>query len=174
MGLLDSVSGALDHAAGSTDEAWSRQFDDVEGGGFADELGAIADPTRSASPDTERDFNIFTRGGAGGMEQLREQQGLDTSMYEGPLHGGISDTLDRMAGRTPPDERESNDPLETPEGDGQTFSGADPTDPSDTNLYPEWLSLITDNLGLVAAGVIGLYVLTALGPVLEIVANLSD
>lgn len=32
----DAVAGVADHAAGSTDEAVGRQFDDEQGGGFAD------------------------------------------------------------------------------------------------------------------------------------------
>jgi hypothetical protein len=36
MGLYDSIAGAADHAAGSIDESIGRQFDDTEGGGFAD------------------------------------------------------------------------------------------------------------------------------------------
>jgi hypothetical protein len=40
MGVLgdtyDTIAGAADHAAGSTDEAFARQFDDDEGGGYSD------------------------------------------------------------------------------------------------------------------------------------------
>ena len=34
MGIVETVTGALDHGAGSTDEAIGRQFDEEEGGGF--------------------------------------------------------------------------------------------------------------------------------------------
>ena len=36
MGAWDDLVDAADHAAGSTDEAVARQFDDQQGGGFAD------------------------------------------------------------------------------------------------------------------------------------------
>lgn len=36
MGFLDDAAGGLDHLAGSTDEAFARQFDDEEGGGIVD------------------------------------------------------------------------------------------------------------------------------------------
>jgi len=36
MGIYDQVAGALDNAAGSTDEAVARTFDDQPGGGVVD------------------------------------------------------------------------------------------------------------------------------------------
>lgn len=36
MGIWNTIAGAADHAAGSTDEAFGRQFDNQEGGGIAD------------------------------------------------------------------------------------------------------------------------------------------
>lgn len=40
----DAVAGTADHLAGSTDEAVGRQFDDTEGGGFADADTYTDDP----------------------------------------------------------------------------------------------------------------------------------
>lgn len=37
---VDTVTGIADHAAGSVDESVGRQFDDQEGGGFADEAAS--------------------------------------------------------------------------------------------------------------------------------------
>lgn len=55
-----------DWAAGSVDESIGRQFDDTQGGGFADEWGAVLDPTRQASEQTEQDLRtIGTSAGAG-------------------------------------------------------------------------------------------------------------
>lgn len=56
MGVVGAVTGALDHAAGSVDESIARQFDDEPGGGFADEAGAVLDPTQRASDNTEEDL----------------------------------------------------------------------------------------------------------------------
>lgn len=48
--------GIADYLAGSVDESVARQFDDKPGGGFADEVKRVVDPTQSASPETERDI----------------------------------------------------------------------------------------------------------------------
>lgn len=53
------VEGALDHVAGSTDEAVGRQFDSTVGGGGVDEIAAVLDPTRRASEQTEQDLGTY-------------------------------------------------------------------------------------------------------------------
>lgn len=106
MGIYDTVAGAFDYAAGSTDEAVARQFDDVEGGGVSDETFAVLDPTRAASAQTEQDLRHPALAGPSPLTLL-------------------SDAMDRSAGVTPPQDRE-DDPLRTPSGDGQWFSGDDP------------------------------------------------
>jgi len=44
MGVWNTIAGTADHLAGSTDEAFARQFDDTAGGGFSagfgEELGS--------------------------------------------------------------------------------------------------------------------------------------
>lgn len=108
MGLWSGVTGALDDAAGSTDEAVGRQFDDEQGGGFIDEGGALLDPTRGASGQTERDFRGLLD--AGGLTQhagaLRLLDGADV------LGGTVPGSFDRV-----PDD-------ETPSGDGALWSGS--------------------------------------------------
>lgn len=59
MGIVDSVTGALDHAAGSTDEAVARTFDDEPGGGVVDGYqeyaGSIWGPPTDAAGDAAGD-----------------------------------------------------------------------------------------------------------------------
>jgi hypothetical protein len=49
-GVVESVTGALDHAAGSVDESIGRQFDDEPGGGFADIGPVVTEDTGVFSP----------------------------------------------------------------------------------------------------------------------------
>lgn len=49
-GLVDSITGALDHASGSVDEAIGRQFDSQSGGGIADTGPVVTGSTGVFSP----------------------------------------------------------------------------------------------------------------------------
>lgn len=100
-----------DHLAGSLDESIARQFDDTEGGGFADETTAVLDPTQAASPQTERDLRVV-------------------SWFVSPTAGRgslfVSDELDRRAPDHEPPTVGDNSPYRTPDDDGQWFSGLTP------------------------------------------------
>lgn len=88
-----------DTAAQSAREAWAsigRQFDDEEGGGFADELGAVYDPYRQASEETEEDVRTLADLGAFG--------GIYPSLLS------LSDALDRQSGiEVPGDDTDDDD-----------------------------------------------------------------
>jgi hypothetical protein len=68
--LWGTFTGALDHAAGSTDESVARQFDDESGGGIGDLVGMAFSP--------------------GKQEKLANELGADPDLDEGPdPQGGI-------------------------------------------------------------------------------------
>lgn len=110
--------GVLDHMLGSVDESVARQFDDTPGGGFADETVAFVDPTRQASPETEQDVRAFLR-------QTSPYGVSPTQTAENFVL--LSDVAD-VRGDNPPPQFGTSDPLKTPEGDGEVFSGAGPVE----------------------------------------------
>jgi hypothetical protein len=151
VGVWSGITGALDHAAGSTDEAIGRQFDDTEGGGFADEFGAVVDPTQGASGQTERDVRtVASVLSTGGVQSGQTYLGVSDAVNFADVMGGTTPSIvDRV-----PDET-------TPEGDGNLFSG----DPAAT-LTNTWDAVTPDLPGWVpiAAVVVGvLLAVTALG-----------
>lgn len=75
MGLYDDVAGALDHAAGSTDEAVGRQFDDEPGGGFV-EPGPLE--------ESDNFVEMQYRGGTGTLDYL-------TAVWNDPRYSPNSD-----------------------------------------------------------------------------------
>ncbi|WP_049907493.1 hypothetical protein [Haloferax elongans] len=77
MNVIDTVTGGLDHLAGSVDESIARQFDDEPGGGFAD-MGRTGETN---DPETDTYHNRYLRG-----EFVRTV--YDTMMdYDGTLNG---------------------------------------------------------------------------------------
>lgn len=88
-------------AIGDLADSVRRQFDDTEGGGFADEAGAFLDPTRQASDETEADVRRWLDRDS--ILEARDFVPVYGSVFrsvEGAL--SISDTLDRDADREPP------------------------------------------------------------------------
>lgn len=60
----DAVAGTADHLAGSTDEAFSRQFDSVPGGGLYDGLAGTADHLAGSTDEAfARQFDDVPGGG---------------------------------------------------------------------------------------------------------------
>lgn len=83
--LVDQLAGVLDAAAGSTDEAFARQFDDTPGGGFragfGEELGSSRD---SFLTGIGQSLGVVPRG----TQQEREQSdGPGVSDGDGPAWG---------------------------------------------------------------------------------------
>lgn len=151
MGVWSGVAGALDHAAGSVDEAVGRQFDDTQGGGVSDEFGAVVDPTQGGSGQTERDI----LGVAGVLGETGVQSGQTYVGFSRLLAGA-----DILGGTTPSQVDRAPDD-ETPDGDGALWSGdigtaAENTWNAVTPSVPIWVwaigGLLTALVAIVAVG----------------------
>jgi len=177
MSLLNDIQNAAGNATQQvqdTARAVPRQFDDTAGGGFADELAEIADPTRRTSEETESDL----RSGARVAQLLSPMAGFANAGLS------LSDYLDTEAGRIPP----GSDPNAIPD-DEQTnpdsagfwdrvFRGNTPGEQAgkEADQAADWAksqAFDSPYITLAVIGIILLVVLYLVRPLLTIGANLS-
>lgn len=120
MGLYDDIAGAADHLAGSTDEAFARQFDDEEGGGIIEGI----------SPEQATDINPFD-------ESIVDEVfgGTTSAERDGDPHAGqtglVEDTLDSIP-------RQFDDTAGGGFADELLEQAGDAVDEA-RNVGPEWL-----------------------------------
>jgi hypothetical protein len=95
MGLYDTVAGAADHLAGSTDEAFARSFDNQQGGGMydglaetTDHLAGTTDEAFARSFDNQQGGGLWDgfKDGLGdlAMERPASHEGTDSWDLPGP------------------------------------------------------------------------------------------
>lgn len=168
MGVWSSVTGALDHAAGSFDESIGRQFDDTPGGGFAD-----ADTWTEWEPTGWAGYAV--RGVAETMARplVEDEDALDQAM-EGGL---ISVDPENTTGLPAELIATTGETFDSDPGGGwtdpATYDNDDPTDqPSALRQIAEFLQLITTNIDTVVLGVVGLVVIYVFGNLFTI--NVGD
>jgi len=166
MGIVSSITGALDHASGSVDESVGRQFDDSPGGGTVDFGGR---ERTNPSVSDEQGQNYFLDHNLG-----------NTDEWVSRLPGG--DVVDRWKDASGSGHQDDSVDLIGPEfnpggliaGNGENvfvWNNGNPTDdPTDTPPI-RWLF---NNLHIVVFALVGLYALSAAGPALQLAANATD
>jgi len=180
MSLLNDIQSAAGNATQQvqdTARSVPRQFDDTAGGGFADELAEIADPTRRTSEETESDL----RGGARVAQLLSPTAGFAN------VGLSLSDYLDTQAGRTPPGSDPNAEPddektnPDTPASAGfwdRVFRGNTPGEQAgeEADRAADWArsqAFDSPYITIAVIGIILLVVLYLVRPLLTIGANLS-
>jgi len=175
MSRLSDLQGQLRDTAASI----PRQFDNEEGGGFADEWEEIADPTQRTSDETESDVRSLT------------SFGIPSVLGTGVLLRA-SDYLDGEAGRDAPGSWPSDgDGSGDGSGDGttigreelaeywgQVFRGNTPTEQAGEEADRAGSFLLSQAVDspyitIAVIGLIGLVLLYLLRPLLTIGANVS-
>lgn len=162
-----SILSDIQQQASDTVASVGRQFDDTAGGGFADELGELADPTQRTSDETESDVRALFDTGMPSM--------LGTSLLL-----QTSDYLDREAGRDPP----GDDPEHTvttsdiTEYYQQIFRGNTPGEQAAEEAdraggFVLQQALDSPYITVAVLGLVALVLLYLLRPLLTIGANVS-
>lgn len=158
MGVWSTLAGAADHAAGSFDESIGRQFDDEQGGGFADtdtwvdnqDQGPVGDGFEGlaktfASPFVED--RALDQVAEGGLVSVDPDQ---TTNAPGWLVATAGETFD-----------------DDPGGgytDPSTYENDDPTDkPSPLAEIARFLRTVTTNIDTIAASGAALVVIYVVG-----------
>lgn len=180
MSLFNDIQNAAGDAAEQvqdTARSVPRQFDDTEGGGFADELQEIVDPTDRTSEETESDL----RTGARLAQLLSPTAGFTSAGLN------LSDYLDTQAGRTAPgsdpdadpdDEQTNPDPAAGAGFWEQVFRGNTPSEQAgeEADRAADWArsqAFDSPYITLAVIGIVLLVVLYLVRPLLTIGANVS-
>jgi uncharacterized protein YjbJ (UPF0337 family) len=97
MGIVDTITGAADNAAGSVDESIGRQFDDTPGGGLIDGYqsyaGEVYDPVTDGA--VTRQFDDTP---GGGLVDGAQQTAGDAADAAADAAGDATDLLPDWAG----------------------------------------------------------------------------
>ena len=165
MGLWGDVTGVLDDAGRSTDEALGRQFDGEQGGGFAD-------------PDTYTDDPALI----GRLSDLQSQIQEPWTLLPGATLVNPDNRVGYVDGENVGDMYDVDQAVANLAGVGSGFdylrsqtpdSGAPSDEPPSGGAH--WLiKWLIDNWQTALAGVVVLYVLNVVGPVLDLLANATE
>jgi hypothetical protein len=159
MGLYDTVAGAADHLAGSTDEAVGRQFDGEKGGGFADGDTYTYGEWRTEDGTNGGSVPAFKVGRI--VERVTNPEKFREGTEE--REDFVGDTPDFDSGRIYNRVvNDDNDP------------NRDNPDPTNPDNWAPWMQWLAANLEKVAAFVVLLVTLYLLKPLLEIVENATE
>lgn len=153
----DAVAGAADHAAGSTDEAFGR---------WHSQSREIANSDWSPTQRLTGYARITTRHGLGPIGEEAEDLAFEN---EAGSFMGNEDETD-LAGPSVGGSSEAGEGGLSIDWRDPRAEDNDPTHPSNNRL----IDLLVNHTDKVILAVVGLYVLTALGPLLEMIANATE